>query len=279
MKKNILILSALSFGMLACNNGFETTESGNQYRILAHEEGTREVKPGEMILLNLRLSTESTDSVIMETFKDNTPRYIPADEPVLREVLAMLTKGDSAEFLINADSLFLKSFGMEKPESMKDEKNVRFIVKVVDVFDQDQLKSKSMEQVKQLSDKDSIDLQTYVATLSNVNKTASGLMYVVDKEGSGKSPLKGDKVSMRYKGYFLNGETFDENLEREPLEFTLGLGQVIPGWDEGVALMKTGSKYKFIIPWQLAYGERGSGPILPCSSLIFEVELLKITQQ
>lgn len=279
MKKNIIYLAALALLTGACNSGFETTESGVQYRILEHEDGARGISPGEMVYLNLRLSTESSDSLIMETFKDNTPRYIPADEPVLREVLAMLAKGDSAEFLVNADSLFQISFGVEKPESMKAEKNVRFVVKVVDVFNQNELKEKSMEQVKQLSDKDSTELTQYLTSQTNIQKTASGLMYIVENAGSGKSPAKGDKVSMKYRGYFLNGETFDQNLDREPFEFTLGLGQVIPGWDEGVALMNKGAKYKLIIPWQLAYGERGSGPILPCTSLVFDVELLNITQQ
>lgn len=276
MKRGLLFLTAVVSLMASCNKGFETSESGSKYRIISHEEGAREVKPGEMLLVNLRMTTEGSDSLIMETFKENSPRYIPADEAVLKDILVLLAKGDSAELLVNADTLFQKSFGVEKPEGMKNEKNVRFIIKIVDVFDQAELKNKSMEQVKQLSDKDSLSLQSYLSTQKGVQKTESGLMYVINEEGTGPNPKKGDKVSMKYKGYFLNGETFDQNLDKAPFEFTVGLGQVIPGWDEGVTLMKKGGKYKFIIPWKLAYGERGSGPIVPCSSLVFDVELIKI---
>ncbi len=276
MKRGTFLGLTFALILASCNKGFETSESGSQYRIISHEEDARTIKAGDMLLVNLRMSTESSDSVIMETFKDNSPRYIPADEAVLKDILVLLAKGDSVEMLVNADTLFQKSFGVPKPESMKNEKNVHFIVKIVDVFDQAELKNKSMEQMKQLIEKDSLALKGFLSNLTNVQTTTSGLMYIVEKTGSGNAPKKGDKVSTRYKGTFLNGETFDENLEKEPFEFTIGLGQVIPGMDEGVSLMNPGSKYKLIIPWNLAYGERGSGPILPCSSLVFDVELLKV---
>src|SRR5690606_35260807 len=99
-------------------------------------------------------------------------------------------------------------------------------------------------------------LDAYLATQQDVRQTASGLRYVVVKATGGKQAKKGNKVSMLYKGYLLNGEVFDQNQDgsHPPFEFTLGLGQVIQGWDEGVALMKEGEQYKFIIPWKLAYG-------------------------
>ena len=107
--------------------------------------------------------------------------------------------------------------------------------------------------------------------------TASGLKYIVLVEGTGASPVATSNVKVHYTGTFLDGKVFDSSVQRgEPIDFPLN--QVIPGWTEGVQLMKEGAKYKFYIPYKLAYGERAMGPIPAKSDLIFEVELLKINQ-
>lgn len=109
-----------------------------------------------------------------------------------------------------------------------------------------------------------------------VKTTASGLQYEVLTAGTGVKPAATDSVLVHYKGTLLNGKQFDSSYDRgEPISFPLN--RVIPGWTEGVQLMPAGSKYKFYIPYNLAYGERGAGAdIPPYSTLIFEVELLKV---
>jgi cyclophilin family peptidyl-prolyl cis-trans isomerase len=112
----------------------------------------------------------------------------------------------------------------------------------------------------------------------NGKTTSSGLKYIIIKEGTGNIPSATSNVKVHYTGTFLDGKIFDSSVQRgEPLD--LSLNQVIPGWTEGVQLMKEGAKYKFYIPYNLGYGERGGGPIPPKSDLIFEVELIKINQQ
>jgi FKBP-type peptidyl-prolyl cis-trans isomerase len=110
-----------------------------------------------------------------------------------------------------------------------------------------------------------------------VTTTASGLQYEVVKAGEGKQPTADDTVTVHYKGTLLNGEEFDSSYKRgQPATFPLK--GVIPGWTEGVQLMKEGAKYRFVIPPNLAYGEQGTpgGPIGPNQVLVFEVELIKI---
>ena len=110
-----------------------------------------------------------------------------------------------------------------------------------------------------------------------MQQTPSGLRYVIETATKGKQPKSGDKIAVRYKGMLLSGQVFDATKEgAEPFTFSVGLGQVIKGWDEGLLLMHVGEKYKFIIPATLAYGEGGQGPIPPMATLVFDVELVSI---
>ena len=113
----------------------------------------------------------------------------------------------------------------------------------------------------------------------NVKTTASGLQYVVEKEGTGAQPTAEDEVTVHYTGKLLNGQVFDSSFNRgEPATFPLN--RVIPGWTEGVQLMKEGAKYTFFIPSDLAYGPQGvPGAIPPHSTLIFDVELIKVNKK
>lgn len=108
--------------------------------------------------------------------------------------------------------------------------------------------------------------------------TESGLGYKMIIEGSGAQPTKGQTVSVHYTGKLTDGTKFDSSLDRnQPIEFELGTGRVIKGWDEGVALLKKGGKATFIIPSDLGYGERGAGGVIPPNAtLIFDVELIDI---
>jgi len=109
--------------------------------------------------------------------------------------------------------------------------------------------------------------------------TASGLKYIVNQKGDGALAVVGKEVTVHYTGKLLNGEVFDSSIESgKPIKFILGIGKVIKGWDEGIALMNVGDKYKLIIPHQLAYGENGRGPIPPKATLIFDIELLSVSE-
>jgi len=118
--------------------------------------------------------------------------------------------------------------------------------------------------------------------LNNISKgfevTSSGLRYKITDKGNGNSAVVGKNVKVHYKGQLIDGTVFDSSFKRnEPIEFTLGIGQVIKGWDEGLVLMSEGDKARFIIPSDLAYGEAGAGGVIPPNAnLIFDVELVSV---
>ena len=110
------------------------------------------------------------------------------------------------------------------------------------------------------------------------DETASGLRYKILQKGNGKQATKGAKVSVHYKGQLLDGTVFDSSYKRkQPLDFNVGVGQVISGWDEGIQLLQIGDKARLVIPSNLGYGERGAGGVIPPNAtLIFDVELMDV---
>ncbi len=110
------------------------------------------------------------------------------------------------------------------------------------------------------------------------DQTDSGLRYKIIQKGSGAQAEKGKSVSVHYEGSLDNGQVFDSSYRRkDPITFNLGIGQVIQGWDEGIALLKEGDKARFVIPSYLGYGERGAGGVIPPNAtLVFDVELVKV---
>lgn len=120
--------------------------------------------------------------------------------------------------------------------------------------------------------------QELAEVAAGFDKTESGLHYKVINNGSGAQAEKGKTVSVHYKGSLLNGTEFDSSYKRnEPIDFPLGMGNVIAGWDEGIALLKIGDKARFVIPPHLGYGAQGAGGVIPPNAtLIFDVELMDV---
>jgi FKBP-type peptidyl-prolyl cis-trans isomerase len=110
------------------------------------------------------------------------------------------------------------------------------------------------------------------------SETKSGLRYQIIQKGNGKQAQKGNKVAVHYKGQLMDGTVFDSSYKRnQPLEFQVGVGQVIEGWDEGILLLNEGDKARLVIPSNLGYGSRGAGGVIPPNAnLIFDVELVKV---
>ncbi|MBJ7429112.1 MAG: FKBP-type peptidyl-prolyl cis-trans isomerase, partial [Bacteroidia bacterium] len=284
MRKLVVAMAVLAiFGLSSCGKKMQTTQNGINYRIIESSDTARLITKGDLMMIQMVGIAPMADSLggkdtsIFDSYKIGKAYYIPADETTLKDVFMMLHKGDSAEFEVSADTLFMKSFGQLTPGFLKKNSLIHFYVKVENIYNQNELEAMKAEERAKSIMKDSVEATAYLANLTNVQTTASGLKYVITKPSNGAKPKAGQEVSMLYRGLLLNGTKFDENQDQaNPFKFTIGMRQVIPGWDEGVMLLHEGEEAKFIIPSRLAYGEQGGGPIPPNSTLIFDVKLLKI---
>lgn len=276
MKNTVYILAAVAalFTVAACG-GMKKSEKGYEYSVVTKGEGKAVGSDTTALLYaHYSLANETNDSILVETFTKGSPVYIPVVEPNFREVFQQLSVGDSVVIKINADSFFMNSFGQPRPPYFKEGDNVLFRIKVVDIMNEGELRKKQEDERKNMLEQDSIGRAKMIGTLNNVQTTESGLTYEVMKKGSAKKVSKGQKVTVLYKGYLLNGQVFDENLTEGFKDLPVGLGQVIPGWDEMLQLMHVGEKVKVVIPWKLAYGPQGMQTIPPFSTLVFEMEVV-----
>ncbi len=300
MKRIILSMAAMALLMVgtlcACNEknpypGYQKTNNGLYYRFFTQNEGELP-QIGELMEVKLCCMVNDTTMVIPKT--ENVMMLQESKFPGdFNEGLAMMHKGDSASFIVNIDSTFKYLFGQPTlPAEFKSTDVMRFEIMVKDFYPEkvyaqnfaNEVKSRNDERAAKLQNdypdetaKAANELAKYLAKNNIVvEPTASGLYYVMTSEGNGEKPQVGKSVKMHYTGKLLNGTVFDSSVERgEPFQFVLGVGQVIPGWDEGVQLMSKGEKGILYIPYYLGYGERQAGEkIAPFSNLMFEVELV-----
>lgn len=204
------------------------------------------------------------------------------DTPGVEEAIGRMTKGGKAKVIVPSKMAFGdQGRGSVVPPYA----TLVYDVEVVDVmskadYEKEQAtKKKADEQKKEDAKKgESAKLQQYLKDKKITAKpTASGLYYIEKVKGTGPQAANGKKVSVHYTGTLLDGKKFDSSVDRgKPFEFTLGQGQVIKGWDEGIAMMKKGGKATLIVPSSIGYGERDMGDITPYSTLVFEVELIDV---
>ncbi len=271
-------------------NRVQVADSGLKYQIYDQDDKARKAKVGDIMTLHLALKN-GKDSVLRDTHKEPAPLQIMLQVPPFKgafeEGLAMLGKGDSATFYVSADSLFSKAM-QPMPPGVTKGSDISFTVKILDVQNEQEFtkaRQAASEKQKAIDEKQIADFMAKNGLTGKTQKTASGLYYVVTQPGPGPKPTRGDNVKVHYTGKLLNGKVFDSSLnnprnpQNKPIDFQVGIGMVIPGWDEGLQLIPKGSKATFIIPSGLAYGAQGSPPVIPANSvLVFDVDLLDVTK-
>jgi len=281
--KHIVYIFGLLITFISCNtNGFDISDNGIEYKFIEHNKDSSDVKIGDIVLLDFKYTTE-TDSVLFNSREETNKFRMRINEAKydgsIDEALLMMHVGDSAIFKVNAMDFYILSRGMKtKPDFISPDDKLIFYVRLKSIMD-----IKLFNQEKKLSDlskteQESELLDSYLKNANiTIEPTNTGLYYLEEKEGIGKTPKPGDTLVVNYTGKFINGQIFDTSLKRgKPIKFKYGYGSVIKGWEEGLSYMKKSGKAQFIIPSYLAYGEKGYGPVPPYSTLIFEIELVDI---
>ena len=286
MKRVFAMMTALCVMLsilTACSNapkGYKATQNGLFYRFYENNGG--EV-PNVGDLVEVKLSCVVNDTTEIIPVSENILQLSePGYQSDFMEGIAMMHKGDSASFIVNIDSTFRYLFRSPKlPEEFNTKDVMRFEIRVKDFYPESEYVNKMIEAMKEKYPEETVkaasDMQMYfVDNNIEATPTASGLYYVMTQEGNGEMPKVGDNVKVHYVGKLLDGTVFDSSVDRgEPIEIPIGMGYVIPGWDEGIMMMSKGEKGVLYIPYYLGYGDRGAGSdIPPFSNLIFEVELI-----
>ncbi|RSK40077.1 FKBP-type peptidyl-prolyl cis-trans isomerase [Hymenobacter perfusus] len=292
---------------------FNRLNSGLEYRIYHLENGRYVLRPalpasgdatyaariGKIMSLHMQFRT-AQDSVLMHSRRQNRnqPVRVPLDtvrrqqHGTVEEALALLQPGDSGVFRLNVDTVFLKSFRQPVPPFIRKAGSTLTVLAKADKI---QTQEEAMQEVQQAQLKAQAEAKKQAAGLAlkedarilaylkqnNLKglKAPGGVHYVITKAGTGAKPKTGQVVSVLYTGMLLNGKVFDASSRNgnKPIEFPLGQGQVIPGWDQGIALLPKGSKAILLIPSALAYGPRGAGADIPANSILrFNVELVGV---
>lgn len=302
MKKGLLFLTVAALGFAACSGGFKKGPAGLLYSIHDDVKGDS-IADGDFISLNIIAKTDA-DSVLYNSYELGRASQTFVPKPVydgdLFYAIKMLNKGDSATIKIDLDSAEAK--GQPKPAGIKG-KYVIYTVKIEEVIHKDTANQQAFQskieayfktEGEKAKKAEVVNVQKYIDNNKlDAKKLPSGLFVVTNVEGKGVQPVAGDSVLVNYTGKLLSGKVFDSSVEADakkanifnparapysPLSLTVGKGNVIPGFDEGVLTMKKGGKSTVIIPSNLAYGEQGmpGGMIGPFTPLIFELELVDV---
>lgn len=272
--KSILIALVSVMFIFGCSNSpdFVTLKSGLKYNDVKVGTGA-EAKSGDLVEIHFKgwLVKDSTDlfsdwaidstkkaDLIADSYAMNQPmKFVLGTESFIKgseEGIVGMKVGGQRAIVIPANL----AYGPEGMGPIPPNSSIKVFIELV-------------------SSKESVAAKMWDVDSTLFKTTASGLKYAIVKEGEGELVGKEKQVTVHYSGFLLDGTKFDSSVERdEPFTFVAGVGQVIPGWDEGVLLMKKGSKARLIVPSNLAYGDRDLGKIPPNSSLIFDVEVLDI---
>lgn len=292
----MLALAAIFVTQIACKNDGIKTEHG--YRFINHtDKGGQKPTPGETVQFHFEAFIG--DSLMGSTRKNfDSPREfelptadkLPQRVPAVYDALLLSGVGDSVTIYETIDS-FLQKF---IPPALKDAKEVRYEIVLEKIISKEEIQQKQAEEQRKAMEEQRIGEEavkraagvgTMVTAMAadykagklggKLTSTASGLKMLVVEQGSGEKIKKGEQIKTHYYGVLPNGTRFDDSFTRgQALPFAAGVGQMIPGFDEGAQLLNHGGKAYLFIPPALGYGEQGQGSIPPNSELIFYIELL-----
>ncbi len=267
------------------NEAVQRSDSGYEYVMCVDEQGEPGAE-GNYVFIHTKLF--AGDSLIFDSRDQGnaTPVQIPLSEAPrgqlapLQDMIALMSIGDSLRFDYPLDS-----FKAQRPDLAPEIKFVTYDLVVTDIMNAESFvtwRSNQMRKTEERYDEIAAEVEASYNAYKNgelagqIQRTESGLGYIIHKQGVGERPVPGSIVDVQYFGILEeDGSTFDNSFQRgQPYSFQIGLGMVIPAWDEGIAMLNAGTKATLFVPADLAYGDRGSPPVIPpAAELIFYVEL------
>jgi FKBP-type peptidyl-prolyl cis-trans isomerase FkpA len=291
----LMLLAVLAAFATGCNTGYKKTKGGFKYAFRKDAKGPT-AREGQFVKFYFRQFIG--DTMDRENYS-MSPAFYPVVKPGARydlnEVFKLMSEGDSITVVAPVDSLF-KDQGNRPPYAKKGAQ-FRLEIKVLKVFDKredveaDFKKEQATYAARQIA-VDYKEIEPYMAK-NNLKgtKTTGGTFVVIDREGTGPTPVTGQTVSVNYTGRLLTtGVGFDSNTDStiqkdksrlgKPFSFPINVGAgLVKGWEEGLMLMKKGSKGRLIIPSSQGWGQQGSPPAIPANAnVIFEIEVLDIKE-
>lgn len=289
----VALVASLALTSCQQTSTVQTTSDGTEYIVHTNAGGDK-VEPGEFVYYHAQrrkgeeVESRSRDMGDPQIFQVPVERDPNSPTALLEDVLMSMSVGDSATISLRLDTL------PSKPPGFEDVDVMYFDMVVVDVKSEADFQAEQAQKQAEAEAEASVVRERAPEVLAaakdmvakyaggslegQVQRTDTGLGYIIEEEGSGVMPEAGQPVSVQYAGLLTDGTVFDNSFERgNPIQFPLGVGRVIPGWDEGLGLFKEGGKGYLFIPHQLGYGEAGSPPVIPGNAeLVFYVELVKV---
>jgi len=281
-KLMIALVALVALGT-ACSKypGFKKDKQGFYYKF--YVENKKETQPQIGDIVEMTYSLRTKDSVLV----DNVPlREMIRESLFSGDVYAAIQRmhlGDSATFIMNGDTFFHYFMGQPFPFEKKE---LYFDLALNNIVPQEEFERQQAEREIQREvmmeqarlSEDSLINDYIVKNNIKVKPTATGLYFVKKASGTGKMIKNGSKIKVHYTGKLLDGSVFDSSVDHgEPIELMVGSGQVIPGWEEALLLMRGGDKATVLIPSSLAYGARGAGYVIPpYTSIIFDMEIVAV---
>ena len=233
---------------------------------------------GDILVLDLAIYTMDEDLIDRNDYY-RMQMGIPVYQGDFNTGLSILQVDDSVCFKLDANSFYEKTRkrSLPKPFALGDQMLIR--LKLKNIISAKDLDEERLNRYHANTEQEELLLKDYLE-ITNVNTTptSNGIYVIIKEKGQGKTAVAGSRLKVHYTGTTIDGKVFDSSLHRNnPLEFVLGAGQVIPGWDEGLLGLQAGTRVRLIIPSPMAYGQEGfKSIILPYSTLIFEIELLSV---
>lgn len=289
MKKSLLFFLVVVTAFSCSKSpypGYDLSDNGLNYKIVDDQEGTP-VASGDFMKVRVQYKTMS-DSVFFDSEQEIVPVWIPLNKPSFRgdimEGLAMLSVGDSASFIVRADTFFVMTIGARNIPRFLEKDSMMYVnLRVLEVKTQSQFAEEQQilgqeidNQYAQLKEKEELDFANYLKVNNITQKpTESGLIFIPIKNGTGPKLVAGQTVKCHYTGSLIDGQIFDSSIGKDPLEVTVGSPDLIDGFNEALMLMSVGSQARAIMPSSIAFGKSEiDSPIPPYATVVFEITVV-----